>query len=378
MTCDQTQPLLEAFTDGELGWGKARRVRRHLAECPACAAELAEVRQLDARVRAWRDVPAPAGLQGRVAAALASAPPASVPRRPVAIRRVGVGLACLAVTLAAFFWLVPGQPGRPAFAFADVEQAMQQVQTLSWVSTSYYTDRRGNKISGYVGLRGNKVSTTEQVVHTWLRRRPAAIGTLAQRNGWRILTDKRGGLVRTGDGHYQTLEANRFTEKDAADQVEHEIRRMTQSPDASPKSGGTSSGTAITGYKSGHAESSQFHSTSMPVHEHQVVLNGHVQVLFTRDANIIFTTYPAPFKVVHIKKSVWADSATHRITQIEIQNSGGGLGPNVRAVVVYNHFLYNQSPPPGTFDWSPPPGTKREGPEGSQSAQKKPAQKKKR
>ena len=111
-----------------------------------------------------------------------------------------------------------------------------------------------------------------------------------------------------------------------------------------------------------------------------MVLNGYVQVLFTRDTNMIITTYPAPFKVVHIKTSVWADPATHRITQIEIQNSGAGvrLGPNVQAVVVYNHFLYNQSLPPGTFDWSPPPGTKREGPKGSQVAQKKPAQKKKR
>ena len=82
MTCDQTQPLLEAFADGELGWGTAWRVRRHLAGCEACAAELAEIRRLDARVRAWRDMPAPAHLQSQIAAALPPAPRCPCPAAP--------------------------------------------------------------------------------------------------------------------------------------------------------------------------------------------------------------------------------------------------------------------------------------------------------
>lgn len=348
MTCDQTQPLLEAFADGQLGWETAWRVRRHLAACSACASELAETRRLDSRVRAWRDMPAPAGLQSRIAAALPSTPPTSVSRRPVMARRVAVGLTGVAATSAAFFWLLPGQPGRPTIAFADVEQAMQHVETLSWVQSSYYVDQHGNRTEG-----------SNLPVYTWMRRKSAAIATLEQPKGWRELVDKRGEFTRTTEGYYQehTLGAN--TEKDIADRVESQIRQMTQPPTNGVVS--KSSGTVIVAYsgKSLHPISSPVRVTSMPVQEHQVVLNGRTQMLFTRDEDMTFATYyPAPFNVIHIRQSMWADPVTHRITQVEIQNSGGGLGPNRRSFVLYSHFRYNQPPPPDVFDWSPPPGAK--------------------
>ena len=356
MTCDQIQPLLEMFADRTLGWGTAWRVRRHLAACPACAAELAETRRLDSRVRAWRDVAAPAGLQSRIAAALPSAPPVSAPRRPVMAHRAAVGFAGVAAAAAAFFWLLPGQPGRPTVAFADVEQAMQRVEKLSWVTTSYYTDLHGNKLSTDPG--GNKVSALNSA-RTWVRRTPAAIATLDPRTGWRELLDKRGGLFQPTEGQYQEYTLGPNTEKDIADKVEDSIRQMTQPPTDSMVS--KSSGTMIVAYRGKplHPVSSPVHITSIPVQERLVELNGRAQTLFTRDEEITFATYyPKPFNVIHVRQSMWADPVTHRITQVEIQNSGGGLGPNRQSSVLYSHFRYNQLAPPGVFDWSPPPGAK--------------------
>lgn len=351
MNCDQTQPLLEAFADGELGWGTARRIRRHLAGCPACTAELAEVRHLTARVHTWRDVPAPAGLGSRLAAALPSLSPAAAlpPRRVRLTRRAAVGLAGIAAAAAAFFWLLPGQPGRPTIAFADVEQAMQQVNTLSWVTTSYYLDQRGNKIESSL-----------LPVYTWVRRRPAAITNFEQPKGWRDLIDKRGELRRTTEGYYQKHELGKYTETDIAKKAEGLIRKMTQPP--TTKDGVLkSSGNTIIGYtgKPLHAISSSFHILTMPVQEHQAELDGRMQTLFTRDSEMTIAAYAAyPTPILHIRQSMWADPATHRITQVEIQNSGGVLGPNRKGVIIYSHFRYNETPPPGVFDWSPPPGAK--------------------
>lgn len=346
MTCDQVQPLLEAFTDRALGWGTAWRVRRHLAACPACASELAGTRLLNSRVRLWRDVSAPAGLQSRIAAALPAAAPVAVSRRPLVVRRAAVGLAGVAAASAAFFWLVPGQPGRPTVAFADVEQAMQHVETLSWVQSSYCMDQHGNKIEG-----------SNLPVYTWVRRTPAAIATCEQPKGWHDLVDERGELTRTTEGYYQehTLGAN--TEEDIANRVESLIQHMTQPPTDGMVS--KSSGTMIVAYsgKPMHPISSPVHITSMPVQERLVELNGRAQTLFTRDEGITFEAYyPKPFNVIHVRQSMWADPVTHRITQVEIQNSGGGLGPDRQAFILYSHFRYNQTPPPGVFDWSPPPG----------------------
>ena len=358
MTCDQIQPLLDAFAAHELGWGTAGRVRRHLAACPACAAELAETRRLDSRVRAWRDVLAPAGLQSRIAAALPSMPPVSVSRRPAVVRRAAVGLAGVAAASAAFFWLVPGQPGRPTMAFADVEQAMQHVGTLSWVTTSYDTDAHGNKLSTDAG--GHKISASNSA-RTWVRRNPAAVATLDQRTGWLDLADKRGEIFKTVEGNYQESTIPPGGEKYIADKIARDIQKMTQAPTDHVVS--KSQGNVIMAYtgKPMYPVSSPFHMTTMPVQRRQVTLDGRVQILFTRDAEMTIAKYPASSNIIHIRQSMWADPVTHRITQVKIRNSGGGLGPDRQSFVLYSHFHYNEAPPLGVFDWSPPPGAKVEG-----------------
>ncbi len=46
MTCDRTRARLSAFVDGELPPGEAAEVREHLASCPSCRAEEAELLRL--------------------------------------------------------------------------------------------------------------------------------------------------------------------------------------------------------------------------------------------------------------------------------------------------------------------------------------------
>jgi hypothetical protein len=357
MTCEETQSQLDAYADGELGWGAALRVRHHLVGCGGCASELTQIRQLDNRIRGWRDVPIPIAFRSRIAAAHPPISSAASQRQPFPTRRAVVGLAGLAAVASVFLWLLPGQPGRPAIALADVEQAMQQVETLSWLKSSYYTDQYGNKTDQY----GNKakIEGTSPSYYTWLRRKPAAIASIYKSRGWRELTDKRGEIFQQTADNYQKYGIGAFREKDMSKRVDVLIKRMTQLP--TDKMGLKSSGNTIISYTGNprHAVSSPFHILRMPVQERQIEVNGRIQTLFTRveDMTVATSIYPAPFNVIHIKQQIWADPITHRIAQVEIENSGGGLGPNLHSFVLFSDFHYNETPPPGVFDWSPPTGT---------------------
>ena len=329
MTCDQVRPLLEAFTAHELGWGTAWRVRRHLAACPLCAAELAATRLLDNRVRAWRDVPAPAGLQSRIAAALPVAAPATAPRRPVVVRRAAVGLAGVTAASAAFFWLLPGQPGQPAIAYADVEQAMQQVRMASWGETMTFYDRAGHPVK-----RSASHSTK------WVRRSPPALASLGQ---FQDLSDARGELLRVSPGRYGSFKLHMRQGGSIATMVDATLREITQ-----PQIGGGLLGAVDTN-----------EVKFSPTQQRHTMLDGHDCILFTRDQEIIAARRHGPDAHYFFHIKAWADPITRRVVRIEQHSSEGAgkSGPDFM-VLTRSNFRYNQSPPPGVFDWSPPPGAK--------------------
>ncbi|MGO4158421.1 anti-sigma factor family protein [Cupriavidus sp. YAF13] len=52
MNCNDARLLLQASADGELGAGDALRLERHLAQCAACTAQLAHLRELRTVLRA--------------------------------------------------------------------------------------------------------------------------------------------------------------------------------------------------------------------------------------------------------------------------------------------------------------------------------------
>ena len=171
MTCTQTQPLLDAYADHALNPWQASRVRRHLDGCAACAAQLDSVQRVSASVHAWRNVVAPAALQGRIADALPLAPAVPVPPRNRRVaRRAAFTLAGVAAAIGAGFWLLPGKPSQPTIAFADVQKAMEQVQNGLLgdrpSTTRFVTDANWQAIS----LRNQAPGLS---VVTWLRRRPA-------------------------------------------------------------------------------------------------------------------------------------------------------------------------------------------------------------
>ncbi len=336
MTCDQTQPLLEAFADGELGWGTAWRIRRHLAACPACASELAGTRQLDAHVRAWRDVPAPAGLQSRIAAALPPAPPASLPRRPAVARRAAVGLAGVAAAGAVIFWLLPGQPGRPTIAFADVEKAMQQAQTVSFDMNTQVYDTEGRIVP-------NATTFSQRV---WLRRTPAARAYLDRKMSELNLEDRRGYLFHSlKNGRYLK---NPYLDKvPVAQDVARQLNIFIEAPTDADVLANPAQGWTFT-----------------PWQQQKVTLNGSACWKFTRTI-----THPISddgrgvisrrHGVTHV--NIWVDAKTLHVVHIENIGDASFMSRGYVERVVFNHFHYNETPPPGVFDWSPPAGAKVEG-----------------
>ena len=340
MTCDQVWPLLEAFTAHELGWGTAWRVRRHLAACPACASELAETSRLDARVRAWRDVPAPASLQSRIAAALAAVAPAAAPRRPVVVRRAVVGFAGVAAASAAFFWLVPGHPGRPTIAFADVEQAMQQVKSVSYDMNSHIYDKQGRLVGGVV-----VPGVSAQSYHNWLRRTPAANAQYdANMHEWR-LEDERGTV-----SYSQRLNEYLKQQPDGniGQTINKRMRLLTEPPaDEAPD---------------------PLHYNDyrvQPWQRQETTLGGRNCSAFTTEIDRTVMTADGDTADGSTHETIWVDEQTLHIIRIEfigdlpLHMVPNGEGYQERSV--FDNFHYNEAPPPGVFDWSPPPGVKVEG-----------------
>ena len=71
MRCDRVRRRLNALADEALDARFASHIAGHLAACPACAAELAEIERLGAAAAALcGDAVAPATLRARISAAL--------------------------------------------------------------------------------------------------------------------------------------------------------------------------------------------------------------------------------------------------------------------------------------------------------------------
>jgi anti-sigma factor RsiW len=99
MTCDEAEILLHALIDGELDAGHAREVEDHIADCAACAADLAAYREMSKAISA-ADLryAAPPQLRRRIEAAL---PQAAVlpqaPSRRAVLRGFAMGSAVSAI-----------------------------------------------------------------------------------------------------------------------------------------------------------------------------------------------------------------------------------------------------------------------------------------
>lgn len=337
MTCTKIQPLLEAFADHDLSALTRWRVRRHLTQCRACTAELAEINTLTARVRAWQNVLAPAGLEIRIAARL----PAAMPARPP-VRRAAVGLAGFAAALAAAFWLVPGQPGRPTVAFADVERAMQNVQTVSWRSTELISANNADK-----SKRATIVSSN------WLRRSPAAIATTMY-----TITSPDRLSKSTGDFPIRTLQADQGflilskkgctiipSDKPFSQAVTRRIKELTQLPQAITALGPLPE---------------QVKTTVTNFHQENVVVGGQNQIRFERDIEKSWLTNSGKtvYRLAHIV--TWASADTHRVIRNETHILNDSILGKYAAQIYETEdtFQYNQPPPKGVFEWSIPAGIK--------------------
>ena len=95
MTCEAAEILLHALIDGELDAGHAREVEAHIAECPACAAELAAYRQMSQAIAA-ADLryTAPPALRRRIEASL---PQTQAPSRRSVLKGFAMGSAVSAL-----------------------------------------------------------------------------------------------------------------------------------------------------------------------------------------------------------------------------------------------------------------------------------------
>jgi anti-sigma factor RsiW len=107
MRCEECRSLLDAYVDGELPPRDAARVRDHLEECGACAAEHRMLTELSARVRGAIDRPmAPDVLKARIRGELAREEPGGAVTRASnrwRLAAAGLVIAVLSATAGAYF-----------------------------------------------------------------------------------------------------------------------------------------------------------------------------------------------------------------------------------------------------------------------------------
>jgi len=129
MDCRHTVERLSSYLDGELGAEEARQVRRHLGQCPRCAAELAGLQRVSGALDALDGMPTPSGFARRVRRAadrrrkcIRLPDPPAMRRRRVLIR------AAAALVMAAGLWFGIAA-GDSAFRHAHLESTEEEVAT---------------------------------------------------------------------------------------------------------------------------------------------------------------------------------------------------------------------------------------------------------
>lgn len=296
MTCNQSQ--LNALADGELDIWAAARLRRHLRTCPACAEEYEAIQNLGIQMQAWHDVTAPAGLEARIASVLPQARAATA-RRRLAWRPLAA-MAVAAMVFAAIALFMPGQPGQPAIAFADVEQAMQDIKTAHWVSVWVPYDRGG---------RAGRSRQTE----FWARLHPPAVVRFALPD-----TTARGQTRRPVVWFISSS-------PDPAPFLLHIISESTLAPDARPGPG----------------------ISRIPWRGERTALGGRPMIRFHRETTGRLSSGTD-------MESVWADPVTHRVIRSEHRYINRYTG-RTTSVNTLENFQYDVRAPSGTFDVKPKP-----------------------
>lgn len=314
MTCETVQTKLCALTDGELSPFSARRVRRHLDACPACAAELAAIQMLTTQARTLPErLPLPT-LESRIAVAL----PLAVPSKPTPKLRWQSALAAAvagAAALAAVLFL-PGSPAHPLPAFADVESAMQSVQSISALSI---VERQ---------LLNGK--TTRQATQCWTRRHPPTQAFQVKETGERMLDDGKHFVTyspKTGKWNIRIRHWN------IAEEVEQTFFAYTH-----PTVENTSPGLHINYFEKSVWQSSQTELDGKSVWKFTSTM--HPKTYYVKDMDMR-------------KVTIWADAQTHRVVRTEIVIPEDTY--KYRNIV--SNYRYNEPAPPGVFDLKPPKGT---------------------
>lgn len=127
MNCAEVQERLSAYHDGELSPDQAAQVVAHLAECSACAEQLASFDQLSGLCRRLTDPPVPTHLWMEIESKLDGATGPRVGLRRILPRQVPAPHLALAATIliavgigvvAYVSWFSPPQPDRLAINFA--------------------------------------------------------------------------------------------------------------------------------------------------------------------------------------------------------------------------------------------------------------------
>jgi anti-sigma factor RsiW len=153
MACEDMTSLLHASLDDELDAVHATRVERHLADCPACAAELRRLRVLKAAIRDHATYHhLPAAHRGAVLAHLRAAAGArpttwrgSVARHVMPRRAIGGMAASLLIGVALGGWLGPrflgsgGEPNPSDALVAAHVRALQPGHAIDVVSSDQHT-----------------------------------------------------------------------------------------------------------------------------------------------------------------------------------------------------------------------------------------------
>ena len=168
--CDPIKDDLKAYTDGELPLMRRATVRRHLARCPACRAELSEMERITQLMKTTANI-APASLtpnfRARLIAAVEGTPvdaPPSVPlwrRRPTLVFAGGGTL--IAASLLTFMTL----QRQAAFSDKTTAWSASQVGVATMMYAQDYDETFPRSKAEMQGVRARAAATGRKDDSVW-------------------------------------------------------------------------------------------------------------------------------------------------------------------------------------------------------------------
>ena len=340
------------YAAGDVSSWRRRAIERHSADCSDCAAIRSEVDALFQQTQtAFRAAMPPSELDEHIWRKTAARRDAATPRRLPLLRGLAFGAVMTACLAGGVALLLPGSPGHPAVAFAQVERAMSEIQTATWTDT--------------MTSEWNKGTGKDKKTWKWYQERPAKFENWVQFDPPRysLRQVRQTGETQDSESHFHEISDGKYTL--FTNSQDHHYMRSDAPPndlwpDASPEEAMRREVLfprdlpPVPGAETQDKTRKWRKIERTPWRQSADRLSNRDVLKFSsRITEIAQMPNNKPWRRT-TDTTIWVDPTSYRILRRE-SHSIPVLGGGVEWRRISENFRYNETPPPGTMEIAPPP-----------------------